>query len=261
MSAKAAYAFAIAVAIVASGAAVYLQIGMGSQRYPNPTFQGLRTGASIHITTNDTKMIGGTVITSFQHNGYYGVGYNLQINENSVITGSWTSTGKTLVWIFIVGEPYMETPLPSSTAGSINETLLPGQYTLVIGGYPGDVVSITNSIEIQNFVPYQIGNFSIPAGTYINSSTTYSFYLNQTGQLVGAVTTPAGIYSISLYSSTGNGFSTACYNISSKAGTMTFSLGPNYTVFGPGHYNLTLSSGFYVNKTLKFLYYVENSAM
>lgn len=261
MSARVVYALAIAAAIVASGTVIYLQTGIGSQNYPTPAFSELKTGANIHITTNDTKMMGGTVITSFQKNGYYGVGYNLQINENSAITGSWISTGKTLVWVFNVGEPYMETPLPSSTSGSLNETLLPGQYTLVIGGYPGDVVSITNSIEIRNFVPYQIGNFSIPAGTYVNTSTTYSFHLDKPGELVGSLASPAGIYAVSLYSSTGNGFTTACFNSSAKPGTMTFSLGPNSPIYGPGYYNLTLSSGFYVNQTLKFLYYFDNSTL
>lgn len=259
MSRNAIYAFAIAMIIAATGTSVYLQLGIGQTHYSNPTFTELKTGTIMHITSNDTKMIGGTVILSFQKNGYYAVEYNLDINETSVITGSWSSTGKTLVWIFNVEGIYMETPLPSSTNGSLNQTLLPGQYILVIGGYPEDIVSITSTFGIQSYVPHQIGTFSIPAGTYVNSTTTYSFYLDLPGEMVGSLTTPAGIYSISLYSSTGDGFTTSCSNLSSTSGTMAFSLGPNSPVFGPGYYNLTLSGGFYVNQTLEFLSYYDNS--
>ena len=153
----------------------------------------------------------------------------------------------------------MATPLPDATSGILNQTLIPGQYTLVIGGYPGDVISIVNTIEIQSYLPQQIGDFNIPAGIHIDSSTTYSFYLYQPGELVGSLTTPAGVYTFSLYGSSGSGFTVACSNSSARSTTISFNLGPNSQVFGPGYYNLTFSSGFYVRQTLEFLYYYDYS--
>lgn len=259
VSVKVVYAVAIAVVILASGIAVYLQSGNEYPGYTNPSFSELKAGAHIIITENDTKMLGGANIINFETNGYYAIQYHLDVNDNSIITGSWTSTAKSLVWVMIDGAAYMATPLPDATHGSLNQTLLPGQYTLVIGGGLGDVISIVNPIQIQSYVPQQIGDFNITAGTHINSETTFSFYLDQPGQLVGVLTTPAGVYSISLYSSSGSGFSTASSNSSAKPATISFSLSPYSQIFAPGHYNLTLSSGFYVSQTLKFLQYYDYS--
>lgn len=259
MNVKVVFAVVIATAIVTAGVATYLQFGFVPSRVANPTFSELKTGAQITITTNDTKMLGGAEITSFAVNGYYAVEYNINVESNSILTGSWSSTGQSVVWVLINGAAYLDTPQPDASSGVLNQTLIPGQYTLVIGGHPGDVVSIIDPIEIHNYTSQQIGNFSIPAGTYINSTTTYSFYLNQPGELVGKITTPAGVYYYSLYSSSGSGFTSACSNVSAQSTTISFKLSPNSQVFDPGYYNLTFSGGFYVKQTLEFLYYYDNS--
>ena len=92
-------AIAIAIAIAVAGTAVYLQSGIGSST--DPSFSELKAGTHITITENDTKMMGGAAIVSFETNGYYAVEYNLDLKNKSILTGSWTSTDKSLVWVFI----------------------------------------------------------------------------------------------------------------------------------------------------------------
>lgn len=259
MNVKGLFTLAIVITIVTAGAATYMEFGLVPSRVANPSFSDLKAGAQITITSNDTKMLGGAEITSFAVNGYYAVEYNLNLDDNSILTGGWSSTGQSVVWVFINGAAYMETPQPDATHGVLNQTLIPGQYTLVVGGHPGDVISIIAPMEIHNYTPQQIGNFSIPAGTSINNVTTYSFYLNQPGELVGEITTPAGIYSFSMYSSSGSGFASGCSNSSAESTIISFSVSPHSQVFGPGYYNLTFSSGFYINQILEFVYYYDYS--
>lgn len=256
MFSKAIVAIIFATTILWAGTAVYLEINGTSS---NLSFSDLKSGTHLTITNQDKKMLGGAMIVNFNTNGYYGLEFNLSIGENSIITGSWSSTGKSLVWFFMDSEVYMETPLPDLTSGVLNQTMVPGHYTLVIGGYPGDIVSITDTIQIRNYSPQQVGNFCIPAGTHISPAETYSFYLNQPGELVGELTTPDGAYSVSLHSNSGVGFTSGCSNISAKSATISYSLGPNYEVFAPGYYNLTLSNGFYVGQGIEFLHFYDYS--
>ena len=252
MNIKVVYALIISSMIMVSGIAPLLHVDTSQITGHNPSFSDLKTGAHIMITENDTKMLGGAMITSFKNNGYYAVIYNLYIPVTSIITGSWISSVNSLVWIEGVNEVYMEAPYPHSTQGYLNQSLLPGNYKLIFGGSAGDVITIMSPIQINSYIPSQVGTFNISSGTYINSSTSYSFYLNKPAELVGSLVTPPGIFSISLYTN-GSGFSISCLNSSAKSTIISFKLGSNSEIFTPGKYTLTLSSGFYVTETLEFL--------
>ncbi len=245
--------------VVLAATGIYLHFSSSPPKPAPATFSDLTAGTQFTITNNDQKMIGGGCIINFKTNGYYGVKYNLVLESNTILTGTWRSTGETLVWLMVDGVPYMSTPLPDATRGILNQTMVPGQYTLVIGGHPGDVISITKTIEIQSYIPQQIGNFSIPAGTHINSDSVYPLYLSLPGEMVGSFITPSGAYSYSLYNSTGIGFSVGCSNKSTQQSNVSFTLGPSYQFYGPGYYNLTFVGEFNVTQTLEFLYYYDYS--
>lgn len=259
MSIKAISALLVTAVVAVAGIAVYVHMGIPSGNSSHPALSDLQKGTHITITANDKKMIGGTVVTSFLNNGYYGLTYNIDPTNYSILSGSWSSTSKSLVWLYIDNVSYFSTPLPESTSGVLNQTLSPGHYTLVIGGYPGDVISIMNPILLNGYVPSQVGNFSIAAGTHVRSATSYLFNLSQPGELVGDLTSPAGKYSLSLYNTTGIGFGESCNNSSAKPGPLQFTLSPEYQALAPGHYNLSLSSGFYVNSTIHILYFYDYS--
>lgn len=254
-------AIVIAVVIAVSGIVIYVQ---NDSNPSSPIFQTtsviLKSGTVLNISSSDTKMIGGAEIHNFTTNGYYAQEYRLNVGNYSIISGSWESSGKTLFWIFGSNEIFMETPLPEETHGILNQTLLPAEYTIVIGGYPGDTVSITSPIALRNYTPYQIGSFSIASGVHISSPKTYSFYLNEPGLLVGAFTTGGGEYSYSLHNSNGNGFGVMCFNTSAKPTLNSFNISWYSQTYSPGYYNLTFSEGtFYVNQNMEFLYYYDNS--
>lgn len=256
---KAFPAVVLVVIVAVAGTAVYLNFGTGPSNSTNPSFSELKAGINITITKNDAKMLGGAAIVNFETNGYYAVKYNLDLEHYTILTGSWKSTGDSLIWIIVHDMTYASTPLPDATKGILNQTLVPGQYTLVIGGHPGDVITITDTIQIQSYVPQQVSNFSLPAGTHIGYVTTYSIYLSQPGELVGIFTTPPGTYYFSLYNSSGLGFSYGCSNSSAQPTSFSFKLGPGFEIFGSGYYNLTFSAGFYISQTLQFLYFYDYS--
>ena len=254
MNKKVVYALIISLIIITSGIAIFLQLDNGPRTVQNPSLSELKAGAQIMITKNDTKMLGGAMITNFKNNGYYAVIYNLYLPSTSIITGSWMSSVNSVVWIEIDNVPYMETPYPHTTQGCLNQSLSPGNIELIIGGSSGDVITIIKTIQINSYVPGRVGSFNLLSGTYINSTTSYSFQLNNPAELVGSLVTPPGIYTISLYSN-GSGFVLSCFNSSANSTVIHFKLGPNSEIFGPGKYTLTLTGGFYVSKTLEFLYF------
>lgn len=249
----------IALIIASSGIAAFIHFSADQSRYTVPSLSELSAGTHITITRNAMKMLGGGMIVNFQTNGYYAYEYNIDLKNYSIITGSWTSTGKSLVWLMVDGMAYMDTPMPQVTNGTLNQTLVAGNYTLVIGGYPGDVISLINPIKIGEYKPHQIGNFSISAGTNISTGTSYHFYLSQPGQIVGTVTTPPGEYSFSLENSSGIGFGFASLNSSAQSSSATFSIGPYWQILSPGHYNMTFSGAFHVTQKIEFLYYYDYS--
>ena len=77
MNIKVVYALIISSMIMVSGIAPLLHVDTSQITGHNPSFSDLKTGAHIMITENDTKMLGGGMITSFKNNGYYAVIYNL----------------------------------------------------------------------------------------------------------------------------------------------------------------------------------------
>lgn len=251
---------AIAIAsIVASGVAFCVHNENSiSQSTDPPSFAKLQSGAVITITSSDTKEVGGGEIVEggFSTNGYYAVIYHLEVRNYSLIRGSWQSNGGSLVWLYGNGEVYMGTPLPEKTEGVLNQTMVPGNYTLIIGGHPGDRITITSSIQIENFTLVEATSFNIPAGTYISSIRTYTFYLNEPAELVGEFTTGGAFY-YSLFSSPqGYGFSVGCSNNSEKPVSTQFSISLDAPFYQAGYYNLTFGSGtFYVNQTLEFIYF------
>ena len=254
MNMKIVYTLIISLIIMIPGIAIFLQMDNGPRTVQNPSLSELMAGAQIMITKNDTKMLGGAMRTNFKNNGYYADIYNLYLPSTSIITGSWISSVNSVVWIETDNMPYMETPYPHSTQGYLNQSLLPGNFELIIGGSSGDVITIIKTIQINSYIPGRVGSFNISSGTHINSTTSYSFQLNSPAELVGSLVTPPGIYTISLYSN-GSGFGLSCFNSSATSTVISFKLGSNSEIFGPGKYTLTLTSGFYVSKTLEFLYF------
>ena len=254
MNMKVVYAFIISSMIIISGITTLLQVYNDPGMFKNPPFSELKTGTQIIITKNDTKVLGGAMITNFKDNGYYAVIYKLYLPTTSIITGRWMSSVNSVVWIAIENIPYMETPYPHSTQGCLNQSLLPGNVGLIIGGSSGDVITITQLIQINSYIPSQVGTFNLPSGTYINSTTSYSFYLNKPAELVGSLATPPGTYSMTLYSN-GSGFGISSFNSSAKSTVINFKLESNSEIFGPGNTTLTLSGGFLVKTTLEFLYF------
>ena len=246
----------IATVMGAAGLYTHMRDTTQSSVQPFPSLSNLTSGTQITINSNDSRMIGGALIISFKDNGYYAALYNLDLKNYSIVTGGWKSTGKSLLWVRDNGIPHLSTPYPYYKSGTLNLTVSPGNYTLVIGGELGDVITILNNITIKSYVPKIIGNFTIPAGTAINSTTTYTFHLNQPGEMVGKLRTPSGVYSISLQGS-GGGFGILCQNSSARASNMSFQLGPTSQIYTPGAYNLTLSGGFQVIQTLEFKYYYD----
>ncbi|MEM4056914.1 MAG: hypothetical protein QW578_07750 [Thermoplasmatales archaeon] len=223
-----------------------------------PSSLPIPSGTTIVISTSDRKEIGGLVITASTLH-YYAITYEINVTGRYILTGSWSSSGETLVYLFVNNQPYMETPVPDELNGNLNQTIWNGSYTLVIGGYPGDVIHINKEIEISSYVPYVVGTFIIPSGTYVNSPRTYFFNLNKPAILIGEFTAEGCPYEYVLNGTSG-GFSVGCYNSSSKPVVVSFSTVINSHLMNPGNYEFEFVTGnFYVNSTLEFLYYYDLS--
>lgn len=270
MNMKVIFSAFVAVAFVASGTAAYLQFGVGSHNSANHTISdsthvgaisNLTRGSHIMINKNDKQMLRRVDSNSPYDNGYFAVEFPLKLNNDSILTGSWDSSGKSLVWLYVDRSPYMNVPFPDSMNGTLNQTLGEGQYTLIVGGQPGDVITITATIAVSAYTPHQISNFSIQAGTNIKSGARYSFHLDKPGELVGSITTREVPCSISLHNSTAQVFSWTSYNSSAQLSSITFKFSVNSTVFAPGYYTLTFNGVFNVSKTLNFIAYYNNSTL
>ncbi|MEM4056836.1 MAG: hypothetical protein QW578_07350 [Thermoplasmatales archaeon] len=126
-----------------------------------PSSLPIPSGTTIVISTSDRKEIGGLVITASTL-PYYAITYEINVTGCYILTGSWSSTGETLVYLFVNNQPYMETPVPDELSGNLDQMIWNGSYTLVIGGYPGDVIHINKEIEISSYVPSAVGKFITP---------------------------------------------------------------------------------------------------
>lgn len=247
-----AFTISVAVVLTLGGFALHSYSHPGTA----PRLIPITPGTLIVINTSDKEMVGGAMITASSPR-FYGLAYNIDVYGHYILNGSWKSTGLTLVYLFVNNRPYMATPVPDETSGQLNQTIWTGSYTLVIAGYPGDRILVTSSMGIHSYVPYRVGSFLIPGGTYIHSPETYSFDLNQSAILVGSFTV-GGMYYYSLFGA-GGGFSAASYNISAKPGLNTFSV-TDSPPLSSGQYNFTfVGATFYVNQTMEFVLYYDNS--
>ena len=222
----------------------------------------LKAGTSIHITSLDRQLIGGT----YHPEKYLGEMISFSLSGSGALLGSWHSTGKSVMYVTGVNWVWMELPWPSAYSGSFNQTLPPGQYKLIYGGYAGDVITNDNTIGISYYTPHSISSLNIPAGTVINtrnSSVAYSFNIPQAGTIVGSfLTTGAFAFSVSMTSpggssieGLGGGFSFG--NTNSSAGTTNS--GPLTTPLEPGSYVITFygSHPFTVTSTIEVLNVIE----
>lgn len=264
MNGRTIYATVIVVTIAMASIVVYAQ---NPTDFPNRNASAsviLHSGTVITINSSDHVMQGGAL----GNYTFYEIEYNLSLSSYRILSGSWKSTGLSLVWIEGDNELILEYPIPHETHGFLNQTLLPstyGNYTLVVAGYPGDKISIMSSIELTNYTPSQVGTFSIPVGTEINSPEIYSFYLDRPGVMVGSFYTGRGAYSYSFLNSPSNNAwgSTfvSDYNSSAMPALTKFSLSQDLLVFGPGNCSIYFGGGtFYVNQTISFLFFYDNSS-
>lgn len=263
---KTVLATAIVVVIALASIIVYNQGPIDfTNRANTPASIILHSGTIITINSSDHAIRGGAGARDYT---FYGIEYNLSLSGYYVLSGSWKSTGKSLVWIVGDNELIVEYPVPNEMHGILNQTLLPstyGNYTLVVAGYLGDKISIMSSIELENYSPIQVGSFSIPAGTQINSTKVYSVYLDRPGVMVGSFNTAGGIYSYSFSNSPSNNrwssTSETDYNSSALPALVKFTLSQNPLIFGPGNCSIDFSGGtFYVNQTIEFLLFYDNSS-
>ena len=217
------------------------------------------SGKTIAITPWDEGMRGGAMIT-FSTPIFHSVTYELNVEGYYIITGSWKSTGETLFFVVKNQTVFMEFPTPNKSSGILNQTLSPGIYAIIIGGWVGDVVSITSSVELRSYVPHKVGSFMIPSGTVIVGPKTYSIYLDQPASLSGSFTV-GGSYWFSLENSSFSS-SFGSYNSSSEPYLYSFDpFSPNsQPPLNPGFYNLSFAKGtFYINQTMEFVYIFDYS--
>ncbi len=223
----------------------------------NGTATIIPAGKTITITSNDMGARAGPVITSSSPIYHY-VSYQLDVFGYYILTGSWHSTVSSFVEVYFNGAISMEPPTPYETQGSLKQTLETGTYYIVIGGWVGDSITMTRSIEARSYHPYVVGSFSLPSGIVITGPKTYSLYLNQSASLNGSFTVGGAFW----FSVSGpyNSFSFGSYNTSAEPTTYSFNpFARNSPSIGPGLVNVTFLEGtFYINQTLEFIYFVNN---
>jgi hypothetical protein len=216
------------------------------------------SGRTITITSNDRWAYAGPVINASSPKYYY-VTFELHVKGYYILTGSWQSTVFSL-FILCNSKICMGPPAPDQTQGAVRQTISPGYYLIEIGGWLGDNVTITSSIEATSYHPYPVGSFYLPSGTVITGPKTYSTYLNESACLIGSFTVE-GAFSFSVNGDNGS-FSFGSSNTSAKPLLYKFNpFFPNSPrPFSPGFVNITFAEGtFYINQTMEFVYYVDSS--
>ncbi|MCL6002520.1 MAG: hypothetical protein M1556_02605 [Candidatus Thermoplasmatota archaeon] len=214
---------------------------------------------TIIINSADSGAPAGPMVTSTSPIYHY-VTYEIQARGYYILTGSWRSTVSSLFLVDGINTVFIDPPSPYETQGTVEKTLSPGDYYIEIGGWVGDRVTITSSIEAKSYFPYVVGSFNLPSGTTLTGPKTYSVYLNQSASLMGSFTV-GGAFWFSISSSSGSA-SFGSYNTTSKPSLYVFNPFSQYSSppVGPGLVNITFAQGtFYINQTLEFIYYVDNS--
>ena len=249
--------------IVMAGASTGIYaMALSELTHPGQMQPLLKAGTSIHITSLDQRLIGGT----YHPEKYLGEIIPFSLSRSGALLGSWHSTGKSVMYVTGVNWVWAELPWPGAYGGSLNQTLPPGQYKLIYGGYAGDVITIADTIGISYYTPHSISSLNVHAGTVIhthNSSVAYSFNITQTGTIVGSFrTTGAFTFSVSTISTgsgsiegLGGGFSFGYTNSS----TGTTNSGPLTTPLEPGSYVISFygSHPFTVTGTIVVLNIIE----
>jgi hypothetical protein len=251
MKGKVAMTIAIILIVIAGGLTFNCEMNIRALSGKSP-LNILNAGSVIVINSLDKEMVGGAAIPT----KYYGITYNLDLKGNFILSGTWSSTNKSIVWLMNDNVTYMELPTPRETHGVLNQTIFAGYYTLIIGGYIGDRILITSSIK-TSYNPFKVGSFKIPAGSYFydyNGTSSFSLNLSEPAILVGSLYAKSN-YGISLTSDNGQRFST------SASGPYLIKFGLNNGIYYPGSYDLSFwGTVFYVNQTLEFIYYYDNSS-
>lgn len=218
-------------------------------------------GPSHIISSQDVLLAEGSIlnITNKMHQinsgfpgggSYYAGNLNFTVSSYMTITGSWSATSNSTLWISKANQVWMELPVPSQLKGGLNMSLAPGSYSLTYGGYPGDSITIKTSVQLTPLTVKSISSLNIPAGTVISSSGTgkqYFFNITQNGTIVGSFSV-SGPYSFSVYSKAGPGFAFSTL----KDGN--YRTGNLSTALVPGQYTVTFSGGtFTITSTMKVL--------
>ena len=141
----------IVVVIAVASVAIYLHNETNNSGRANAsTYVVLKAGTVITINPKDTNTTDGG--NGSYHTGYtyYSVAYRFNVSSNSILKGSWKSTNWSFAWAIPYNYTLVNTPV-GQTNGTLNQTLVPGNYLLVFGGNQGDKITIVNSIEVQNY--------------------------------------------------------------------------------------------------------------
>lgn len=219
------------------------------------------SGTTIVVNSTDVGSPDGPMVTSTSPI-HHSIFYNIEVKGYYLFTGSWQSSGESFLYIYSSSTPTvtMEPPYPFENHGTIDQTLPTGNYTVWIGGYVGDRISITRGWKLEPSSSHQVGSFYVPAGSVVEGLKTYSFYLNESASLAGSFTV-GGSYLFSINSSSGSS-SSGSYNSSLRPSLFSFNLtGTDYAFqLDPGHCDVTFAEGtFYINQTLELVYYFDNS--
>ncbi len=165
------------------------------------------SGTTIVVNSTDVGSPDGPMVTSTSPI-HHSIFYSIEVRGYYLFTGSWQSSGESFLYIYSSSTPIvtMEPPYPFENHGTIDQTLPTGNYTIWIGGYVGDRISIIRGWKLEPSSPHQVGSFYVPAGSVVEEPKTYSFYLNESASLAGSFTV-GGSYWFSINSSRGSRYS------------------------------------------------------
>lgn len=107
-------------------------------------------GATIVINSSDVGSRDGPMSSSFSKI-HHSISYLLDVKGYYLLTGSWRSSGESFLYIYNSSRLVvtLEPPYPFENHGTINMALSPGNYTIWMGGYVGDRISITSDWKLD----------------------------------------------------------------------------------------------------------------
>ncbi len=253
--------FSALIVIVGASTGFYA-LASSAPIFPAQVHIPIHAGKSIHITGLDRQLTGGTS----RPMKYLGEAIPFTLSRTGTLTGSWDSTGESVVYVTGLNWVWMELPMPYEHSGSLNQTLPAGQYSLIYGGYAGDIIFVRSTIGISYQTPHSISSLRIPEGAVIqtnDSSVSFSFSLSEPGTIVGSFLTSGPFsFSVSITApGTSNVEGLSCGfsfgDMNSSAGVTDS--GPLTTPLEPGSYTLTFSGSneFVITGTIEVLNIIE----